>query len=67
MAKFFTGLVCCGSWACFDEFNRIDMEVLSVIAEQILCIQMAIMKKSKTFQFEGEVIPIDNTCAIFIT
>lgn len=67
MGRFFSGLAQQGAWACFDEFNRIDIEVLSVIAQQVLCIQQAIAKRMREFDFEGKMIPLNFAFGVFIT
>lgn len=67
MGRFFSGLAQAGAWACFDEFNRIDIEVLSVIAQQLQDIQRALVANKARFIFEGREIGLSQNYGCFIT
>ena len=67
MGSIFSGLVQCGAWGCFDECNRITVEVLSVVSSQVKCIQEALRNRLEDFLFEGKEIKILPTTGIFIT
>jgi dynein heavy chain len=63
----FMGLIQTGFWGCFDEFNRINREVLSVVSAQIKTIQNGLVRKSKYINFMDADIPLKPSIGIFIT
>ena len=67
MAKFFKGLIGAGAWACFDEFNRIQLDVLSVVAQQISMIQFAKASLVEYITFEGTTLELNERCNICVT
>ena len=67
--QIFKGLSQAGAWGCFDEFNRINLDVLSVTSTQYKSVLDAIRKGGERFVFEDEEIPICSApyCCAFIT
>ncbi|KAF0306076.1 Cytoplasmic dynein 2 heavy chain 1 [Amphibalanus amphitrite] len=67
MGRIFIGLVKCGAWGCFDEFNRLDEAVLSAVSMQIQVIQAALKNKEPRIKLLGNDLGIDYNSGIFIT
>eukprot|EP00906_Rhabdomonas_costata_P002873 RCo004476 len=68
MEKFFSGLAQTGAWCCLDEFNRINIEVLSVIATQLAEIRQGLLVAADRITFQGTPdVVLKKTFGAFIT
>ena len=68
VCRFFKGLASSGAWVCFDEFNRMETHILSLISQVVISIQGAIRTGAAVLQLdESKPIQLKADCAIFIT
>ncbi|KAG8523219.1 Cytoplasmic dynein 2 heavy chain 1, partial [Galemys pyrenaicus] len=67
MGRIFVGLVKCGAWGCFDEFNRLEESVLSAVSMQIQTIQDALKNHRAVCELLGKEVEINSNSGIFIT
>ncbi|KAM3616881.1 uncharacterized protein V6R79_025341 [Siganus canaliculatus] len=67
MGRIFVGLVKCGAWGCFDEFNRLEEAVLSAVSMQIQSIQDSLKHHKSTCELLGKEVELDPNSGVFIT
>ncbi|XP_073518216.1 cytoplasmic dynein 2 heavy chain 1 isoform X2 [Phyllobates terribilis] len=67
MGRIFVGLVKCGAWGCFDEFNRLEEAVLSAVSMQIQTIQDSLKNHRAACELLGKEVDLDPNSGIFIT
>lgn len=67
MGRIFAGLLRCGAWGCFDEFNRLEEAVLSSVSQQIQLIQAALQAREPHVTLAGAPCAVSPSAGIFVT
>ena len=67
MCRVLLGTCTQGGWICFDEINRVRIDVLSVFAQQVITVLSGLRDGSKTIRLDGQQISLLPQVGLFST
>ena len=66
-ARLFKGVASSGMWVCIDEFNRIQLEVLSVVSQYVQSIFSALKLSAGIVDLQESTTLLNTQCGVFVT
>lgn len=67
MGRLLKGICEVGAWGCFDEFNRLNKNILSAVSSQLVQIENGLRHKSSNITLLGKKTNLELDTGIFVT
>lgn len=67
VGRLLSGICQIGGWGCFDEFNRLNKNILSAVSSQLVQIEFGLKYKSKNIELLDKRIPLIEGTGVFVT
>ncbi len=67
IARLFKGVASSGIWVCIDEFNKIHLEVLSVVSQYVQAIFRGMKFNAGIVDLQESTTILNSQCGIFVT
>ncbi|KAI9183234.1 hypothetical protein H9P43_004151 [Blastocladiella emersonii ATCC 22665] len=67
ITRLFCGIIKCGAWGCFDEFNRLTASVLAAVSNLVSTIQNALLRKLPRVAIAGNDVAVNPCSCLFVT
>ncbi len=65
--RLFKGVASSGIWLCIEEFNKIQLEVLSVVSQYVQSILKSLQNKATSIDINESTTYFNTSCGVFIT
>jgi dynein heavy chain 1 len=67
ISRLLLGICQIGGWCCFDEFNRLEENILSAVSSQLELIELGLKSNKNSIKLLSKHTPLSNGTGLFVT